>query len=49
MKSNRMPDDGARGRGPAPPHTNLENFERKLSSAAHDDVFADASDELSRP
>lgn len=29
--------------------TNLEEFERKLSSAAHDDVFADASDELSRP
>jgi hypothetical protein len=55
MKSNRMPDDGGRGRGgrppppPPPPQTNLEEYERKLSSAAHDDVFADASDELSRP
>jgi hypothetical protein len=52
MKSNRMPDDGGRGRGRgrrSPPHTNLEEYERKLSSAAHDDVFADASDELSRP
>ncbi len=52
MKSNRMPDDGGRGRGrgppPPPPHTNLEEYERKLSSAAHDDVFADSSDELSR-
>ncbi len=57
MKSNRMPDDGGRGRGrgrggrppPPPPQTNPEEYERKLSSAAHDDVFADASDELSRP
>ncbi len=52
MKSNRMPDDGGRGRGRGPPpprHTNLEEYERKLSRAAHDDVFADSSDELSRP
>jgi hypothetical protein len=57
MKSNRMPDDGGRGGGgggrqrrrpPPPPHKSMKEYERKLSSAAHDDVFADASDEFSR-